>query len=119
MNAPLPLQARSGVALGLVLATYRVPAVGDPSINGYWNYAAGAFDPVFDKTKHVKPFTRVGVDGSDPNFKLQLCSAPNAPFDGFRPSALIYSIGADGGLGDLECPPLDTKGAREQIGLDS
>lgn len=102
MNAPLPLFGRSGVSLGLVVVYWRVPAIGDPTIAGYWDFAAGAFDATFDKTKHVRPLSRIGADGTSADFKLQATSVPKEPFEGFKACLFLYEIGPDGGLSDLD-----------------
>lgn len=101
MNAPLPLFGRSGVSLGLVIAYWRNPESGDPSIAGYWDFTAGAYDATFDKAKHVKPLKRIGADGSSADFKLQATAVPTSPFDGFKACLFLYEIGPDGGLSDL------------------
>jgi hypothetical protein len=118
MNAPRPLLCRSGVALGLVLCTWRVPATGDPTISGYYNFADGAYDAAFDKAKHVKPFVRIGTTGGsdDPDFKLQACSVPAEAFEGFNPSIHVYEVGPDGSRSDLY-QTADTTFSREMIGL--
>lgn len=117
MFAPLPFEGRSGVALGLVLAYYSIPtSTGVPAQAGFWNYAVGGFEPTFDPTKHLKPFARLGLDGSDPDYKLQVCSAPAKAFDGCKASAYFYAVGPDGGKAEL-IQVLDPKTARETVGL--
>lgn len=100
MNTPQPLFGRSGVALGLVIVYWRNPEAGDPSIAGYWDFAAGAYDATFDKAKHVRPLKRLGADGTSADFKVQACSVPKEPFEGFKACLFLYEIGPDGSLAD-------------------
>lgn len=119
MNTPIPIEHRSGVALGLVLATWRTPAAGEPTIAGYWNFAEGAYDAgPFDRAKHIKPMTRVGVDGSDPDFKLQVAAVAKEAFEGFRPSIRLYELTAAGDRADL-ARTNDPTAARAVVGLSS
>lgn len=117
MYAPFPIICRSGVSLGLVLATWNTPATGAPTVAGYWNFADSTYEVgPFDKTKHIKPFTRIGVDGLDADFKLQIVSVPNDAFGRARPSICVYEIGPDGERSDLS-QVADPTYSREMVGL--
>lgn len=119
MNTPLPIECRSGVAAGLVLATWRTPATGDPTIDGFWNFADGAYDAgPFDKTKHIKPMTRIGVSGDDPDYKLQVVAVPAEAFYGRKPVIRLYELKADGDRADL-IQSADPVISRQVVGLSN
>lgn len=120
MNAPIPLQGRSGVAIGLQLVTFRVPKSGGAAtIAEYWNFADEDWDPQseYDKAKHLKPFGRLGADGASPYFKLQVCPAPAEAFEGRNPSVLVVEIGADGQATEL-VEVISNLTARKLVGLN-
>jgi hypothetical protein len=103
----------------VALVTYRVPDAGAPSVATYWNFTDGAPDAgPFDKAKHLKPYSRIGSSGDDPDFKLQVCPLPQAAFSGRRTYVHVYALTPQGDRAEIVLA-VDPTIADEVLGLDS
>lgn len=100
--APSPLVFRCGVACGYIISRTSVSATtGAVAVADYWDHAGGVFSTPYDKAKHLKLFTRVGVDSNSADFTKQLASVPVDALSDFKATADVYTVGADGDKADL------------------